>query len=82
MEIEFIATDTVINCAGAQVHSGDILVGDGDGIVVIPGRRAADVLYQAEELEDLEGQQERAIASQAPMSELAAILGKKKIVRK
>jgi len=82
VEIEFIATDTVINCAGAQVHSGDVLLGDGDGIVVVPWRRAADVLFQAEELEDLEGQQERAIASQAPMPELAAILGKKKIVRK
>jgi 4-hydroxy-4-methyl-2-oxoglutarate aldolase len=82
VEIEFIATDTIINCAGAQVHSGDVLVGDGDGIVVVPGRRATDVLFQAEELDDLEGQQERAIASQAPMPELAAILGKKKIVRK
>ena len=82
VEIEFIATDTIISCAGAQVHSGDVLVGDGDGIVVVPGRRAADVLFQAEELEDLEGQQERAIAAQAPMPELAAILGQKKIVRK
>lgn len=82
VEIEFIATDTIITCAGAQVHSGDVLLGDGDGIVVVPGRRAADVLYQAEELEDLEGQQERAIAAQAPMPELAAILGRKKILRK
>lgn len=81
-EIEFIATDVAIECAGAQVHSGDILVGDGDGIVVVPGRRAAEVLYQAEELNDLEGQQERAIAAVAPMPELAAILGKKKVPRK
>ncbi len=64
------------------MHSGDILLGDGDGLVVVPGRRAADVLFQAEELEDLEGQQERAIAGQVPRAELAAILGKKKIVRK
>lgn len=81
-DIEFIATDTVIECAGAQVHNGDILVGDGDGIVVVPGRRAIDVLYQAEELDDLEGQQERAIAAQVPLPELTAILGRKKLVRK
>jgi regulator of RNase E activity RraA len=80
-EIEFIATDAIIDCAGAQVHSGDILVGDGDGIVVVPGARAADVWFQAEELEDLEGQQERAIAAQVPMPELAAILAGKKAVR-
>jgi 4-hydroxy-4-methyl-2-oxoglutarate aldolase len=80
-DIEFIATDVVISCAGAQVHMGDILLGDGDGIVVVPGRRAADVLLQAEDLNDLETQQERAIATQAPMPELLGILGKKKILK-
>jgi 4-hydroxy-4-methyl-2-oxoglutarate aldolase len=80
-DIEFIATDVIINCAGAQVHSGDILVGDGDGIVVVPGRRAADVLLQAEDLETLEQQQERAIAAQAPMPDLLGILAKKKTLK-
>ena len=72
----------IVSCGGAQVHKGDLLVGDGDGIVVVPGRRAEDVLLQAEDLDQIELEQEKAIAAQVPMPELMAILGKKKIIKK
>lgn len=33
---KMVATDTLIECAGAPVRSGDIVFGDADGVVVIP----------------------------------------------
>ncbi|GEA17448.1 MAG: hypothetical protein PWR22_329 [Moorella sp. (in: firmicutes)] len=38
-----------ICCAGAVVHPGDILVGDDDGVVVIPKEQAEEVLVKAKE---------------------------------
>ena len=33
-----------ITCAGAIVRAGDVIVGDSDGVVVVPRERAADVV--------------------------------------
>jgi 4-hydroxy-4-methyl-2-oxoglutarate aldolase len=38
-----------IVCAGARVHPGDVMVGDADGVVVIPRAKAASVVAAAEE---------------------------------
>jgi len=40
-------TNTPISCGGAQVNPGDIIVGDIDGVVVIPQDRAEEVLEKA-----------------------------------
>src|SRR5699024_1594036 len=40
-------TNTPISCGGAQVNPGDIIVGDVDGVVVIPQERAEEVLEKA-----------------------------------
>lgn len=40
-------TNTPISCGGAQVNPGDIIVGDIDGVVVIPQERAEEVLEKA-----------------------------------
>jgi len=42
-------TNTPISCGGAQVNPGDIIVGDVDGVVVVPQERAAEVLEKAKE---------------------------------
>jgi regulator of RNase E activity RraA len=76
--IEIIAFDVPISMAGAQVLPNDLIVGDVDGIVVVPGDRIDDVLVQVEDLAQLEIQQGDAIARGAPLPELMAILGKKK----
>lgn len=36
-----------ISCGGAVIDPGDLLVGDGDGVVVVPADSAADVLADA-----------------------------------
>ena len=49
--IEFAAMDEAINCGGVKVNSGDVVVADGDGVVVVPRDRALDVAkYAAREL--------------------------------
>jgi regulator of RNase E activity RraA len=47
------ATDRVnvtIRCGGVQVEPGDVILGDDDGVVVIPRARTADVLRRSQEL--------------------------------
>ena len=36
-------------CAGAAVQPGDVIVGDGDGVVVVPREAAADVVRLGQE---------------------------------
>jgi 4-hydroxy-4-methyl-2-oxoglutarate aldolase len=42
-----MAVDVPIECAGVKVAPGDLIVGDADGVVVIPKRVEADVLRLA-----------------------------------
>ena len=43
-----------IGCGGVAVYPGDIIVGDRDGVVVIPARMADEVARDAAEQEELE----------------------------
>lgn len=51
-----------IGCAGVAVYPGDVLVGDEDGIVVIPRHLVDEVAAEATEVEDFEKYAEREIA--------------------
>lgn len=46
--------DVPIGCAGVPVYPGDILVGDEEGVVVIPHHLAAEIAEPAANQEDLE----------------------------
>ena len=44
-------TGVTVACAGVTIQPGDILVGDADGVVVLPPGLAAEVLADAREQE-------------------------------
>ena len=49
-----VAIDQPIGCGGVAVYPGDVVVGDGDGVVVLPAPLAAEVAEAAHEQERLE----------------------------
>jgi regulator of RNase E activity RraA len=48
------ATQTPVSIGGVRVEPGDLLLGDGDGLVVLPALRAEHILAAAEEIERAE----------------------------
>jgi len=52
-----------IVCAGALVNPGDVIVGDDDGVVVVPKERAAEVAAASAKREDKEAGVRKQLAS-------------------
>jgi regulator of RNase E activity RraA len=50
----FAGANIPVTCAGVKVNAGDIIVGDEDGIAVVPKAHAADVLKKAQDLDNTE----------------------------
>jgi len=46
--------NTSIVCGGVAVHPGDVVVGDADGVVIVPMNIAEDIITKAEERENAE----------------------------
>lgn len=53
--------DVPVTCGGVRVHPGDLIVGDTDGIVVVPLVNAGEVLRVATEIEETEQRMVEAI---------------------
>lgn len=70
-----------LNVAGAQIHPGDYLLGDGDGVLVIPADRLLDIKKQAELVIEVETELDIAIAAGISVAELKAIMQKKRTPR-
>ena len=49
-----VAKNVPVECAGVTVRPGDIIVADEDGVVVVPQERAAEVLKEAQSIDDRE----------------------------
>ena len=79
--VELADFDVPITCADTQVRPGDIILGDRDGVLVIPASQLDAVLYQAVDVEAVERDLAAAVDSQAPLEAIAAILKRKKALR-
>jgi regulator of RNase E activity RraA len=51
---EAIDMDVPIACGDAPVFPGDIIVGDGDGVIVVPAHLADEIADECAEMEDFE----------------------------
>ena len=81
LDLELVAREVPISCGGAQVLPGDFVIGDADGVVVVPGDHMEAALYQAEDLMAIEDELGRAIAKKMSMAKINAILARKKTTR-
>ncbi|PPF81153.1 hypothetical protein C5B96_10435, partial [Subtercola sp. Z020] len=63
-------TDVAVGCGGTTVEPGDILVGDGDGVIVIPPALAEEVVDAALAQEEEDAWIARQVASGHPIDGL------------
>jgi len=59
-----------VACGGAAVQPGDVVVGDGDGVLVIPPALVDDVLAEAEAQEAADAWVAKQVAAGAPVDGL------------
>jgi regulator of RNase E activity RraA len=63
--------EETVRCGGVEVRRGDVLVGDDDGVVVVPLEALEALMPAAEDLQRLEGEALRKIQGGASLLELA-----------
>lgn len=67
--IDVDAVGTAIECGGITVHPGDLVLGDHDGVVVVPAAAAEEVLALAEQKVAGENLVREKLAEGMPVSE-------------
>jgi regulator of RNase E activity RraA len=71
-----IASQIPVEIGGILVHPGDIIVGDFDGVVVIPRDHAEAVLEMAQEIDEREAEQARLIGEEKSLRKGLAKYGR------
>ena len=71
-----VAAQVPVQVGGVVVHPGDIVVGDIDGVVVVPKDRAAEVLAMAQEIDARELEQARLIIAERSLRKGLAKYGR------
>jgi len=64
-----------VSVGGIRVEPGDLLLGDGDGVVVVPAARADEVLETAERIEGAEAAIRAAVEAGTPLGEARRAAG-------
>jgi regulator of RNase E activity RraA len=64
-----VEMDGVVTCGGVAVRPGDYVVGDPDGVVIVPAGLAAEAAAYGAEHEDLETYLRGRVAAGAPLAE-------------
>jgi|SRR5918992_2568979 regulator of RNase E activity RraA len=71
-----VARDVPVECAGVPVHPGDLVVGDPDGVVVVPGQLVSDAIERAEQIQERERRQAEAIRTLGSLVEAVERYGR------
>jgi regulator of RNase E activity RraA len=80
--LEFDAEQVPINCGGALVKPEDVVVADGDGVVVVPRNLAEQVATYAREVADRDREKRRALYKQAGLPDDDTVLRLSEISRR
>jgi 4-hydroxy-4-methyl-2-oxoglutarate aldolase len=71
-----VASQVPVRVGGVMVHPGDIIVGDVDGVVVVPQAQAAEVLKVAQEIDERELEQAKLIIAEKALRKGLAKYGR------
>jgi 4-hydroxy-4-methyl-2-oxoglutarate aldolase len=71
-----VASQVPVRVGGVMVHPGDIMVGDVDGVVVVPHAKAAEVLAVAQEIDVRELEQAKLIMAEKSLRKGLAKYGR------
>ena len=71
-----VASQVPVRVGGIVVHPGDIVVGDVDGVVVVPRARAAEVLAASREIDERELEQAKLIMAEKSLRKGLAKYGR------
>lgn len=71
-----VASQVPVRVGGIMVHPGDIVVGDVDGVVVVPQAKAAEVLAMAQEIDARELEQAKLIIAEKSLRKGLAKYGR------
>jgi len=71
-----LSSQQPVRCGGILVHPGDLIVGDLDGVVVVPKKHVDAVLEMATEIEKREAEQARLIRETGSLREGLAKYGR------
>jgi 4-hydroxy-4-methyl-2-oxoglutarate aldolase len=71
-----VASQVPVRVGGVMVHPGDIVVGDVDGVVIVPKAQAEDVLKMAQEIDARELEQARLITAEKALRKGLAKYGR------
>lgn len=69
------ATQVAVSIGGVRVEPGDLLLGDGDGLVAVPASRSEEVLAAAAEIERAEDTIRRAVEAGTSLREARRAVG-------
>jgi regulator of RNase E activity RraA len=71
-----VANNVPVQCAGVTVKPGDIIVAGEDGVVRVPGERAAEVLKRSQEIDDRETRMVPLIKEHKTLSKVVEIFNR------
>lgn len=76
-EVEVVAVDVPVECGGAYVRPGDLIIGDFDGVAVAPNAGVEALIAEARDLIQIEHEQGLAISQRRTLKEIRAIADRK-----